>query len=61
MSVELNGSQLSTMIFGSIGDPILATGDNYSSNVDLNSSTANLILTYNNNGFKFKDKANSTI
>ena len=25
MSVELNGTQLSTMVFGSIGDPILAT------------------------------------
>ena len=50
MSVELNGSPLSTMIFGPIGDPILATGDNYMSNIDLNSSTANLLLTYNNNG-----------
>jgi len=50
MSVELNGSPLSTMIFGPIGDPILATGDNYMSNIDLNSSSANLLLTYNNNG-----------
>ena len=29
MSVELNGTQLSTMVFGSIGDPILATGDSF--------------------------------
>ena len=50
MSVELNGSQLNTMVFGPIGDPILATGNNFSSSVDLNSSTANITLTYNNNG-----------
>mgnify|MGYP001374885670 FL=1 len=50
MSVELNGTQLSTMVFGSIGDPILATGDSFSSNINLNSSQANITLTYNNNG-----------
>ena len=50
MSVELNGTQLSTMVFGSIGDPILATGDSFSSNINLNSSEANITLTYNNNG-----------
>ena len=50
LSVELNGSQLNTMVFGPIGDPILATGNNFSSSVDLNSSTANITLTYNNNG-----------
>ena len=50
MSVELNGTQLSNMVFGSIGDPILATGDSYSSNINLNSSQANITLTYNNNG-----------
>ena len=50
MSVELNGSQLNTMVFGPIGDPILATGNIFSSSVDLNSSTANITLTYNNNG-----------
>ena len=50
MSVELNGTQLSTMVFGSIGDPILATGDTFSSNINLNSSQANITLTYNNNG-----------
>ncbi len=50
MSVEINGTQLSTMVFGSIGDPILATGDSFSSNINLNSSQANITLTYNNNG-----------
>ena len=50
MSIELNGTQLSTMVFGSIGDPILATGDSFSSNINLNSSDANIKLTYNNNG-----------
>ncbi len=50
MSIQLNGSQLSTMAFGSIGDPILASGDSYSSNINLNSSEANITLTYNNNG-----------
>ena len=50
MSIDLNGSQLSNMVFGPIGDPILATGDNYSSTINLNSSTANITLNYNNNG-----------
>ena len=50
MSIELNGTQLSTMVFGSIGDPILATGDSFSSNINLNSPNANIKLTYNNNG-----------
>jgi len=50
MSIELNGTQLSTMVFGSIGDPILATGDSFSSNINLNSSDVNITLTYNNNG-----------
>ena len=50
MSIELNGSQLSTMFFGSIGEPILATGDSYSSEINLNSSSADIKLTYNNNG-----------
>ena len=50
MSVDINGSQLSNLVFGPIGDPILATGDSYSSNIDLNSSLANVTLTYNNNG-----------
>ena len=50
MNVDLNGNQLATMVFGSIGDPILATGDSYSSNINLSSSQANLTLTYNNNG-----------
>ena len=38
------------MVFGSIGDPILAIGDSFSSNINLNSSQANITLTYNNNG-----------
>ena len=50
MSVDVNSSQLTTMVFGPIGDPILATGDSFSSNINLNSSTANIKLTYNNNG-----------
>ena len=50
MSIDLNGNQLSSMVFGSIGDPILATGDSYSSEINLNSSEANITLTYNNNG-----------
>ncbi len=50
MSIDLNGTQLSTMTFGSINDPILATGDSYSSQVFLNSPQASLSLTYNNNG-----------
>jgi hypothetical protein len=50
MSIDLNGNQLSSMVFGSIGDPILATGDSYSSEINLNSSQANITLTYNNNG-----------
>ena len=50
MSVNINSSQLSTLVFGPIGDPILATGDSFSSNLDLNSSSVNVTLTYNNNG-----------
>ena len=50
MSIDLNGSQLSSMVFGSIGDPILATGDSYSAEINLNSSQANITLAYNNNG-----------
>ena len=50
MSIDINNSQVSTMVFGSIGDPILASGSNYSSDIDVNSSEINITLDYNNNG-----------
>lgn len=50
MTVEVNGSLLSTLQFGSIGDPILATGDSFNSLINLNSNSIDVTLTYNNNG-----------
>ena len=44
MSIDINNSQVSTMVFGSIGDPILASGSNYSSDIDVNSSEINITL-----------------
>lgn len=50
MSIDINGSAVSTLTFGPIGDPILATGDSYSSILNLNSTIANVTLNYNNGG-----------
>ena len=50
MSININGSNASTLYFGSIGDPILASGANYNSEIYSNSSTINVSLNYNNSG-----------
>ncbi len=50
MSININGSNASTMYFGSIGDPILASGANYNSEIYSNSSNINVSLSYNNSG-----------
>ena len=50
MSININGSNTSTLYFGSIGDPILASGANYNSEIYSNSSTINVSLNYNNSG-----------
>ncbi len=50
MSININGSNTSTLYFGSIGDPILASGANYNSEIYSNSSTVNVSLNYNNSG-----------
>ena len=50
MSININGSNTSTLYFGSIGDPILASGANYNSEIYSNSSTINISLNYNNSG-----------
>ena len=50
MSININGSNTSTMYFGSIGDPILASGANYSSEILSNSSEIDVLLSYNNSG-----------
>ena len=50
MSININGSNTSTMYFGSIGDPILASGANYSSEILSNSSEIEVLLSYNNSG-----------
>ena len=50
MSIDVNNSPLTNLFFGPIGDPILAVGDDYSSDISLNSSETNIRLTYNNNG-----------
>ena len=50
MSININGSNTSTLYFGSIGDPVLASGANYNSEFYSNSSTINISLNYNNSG-----------
>mgnify|MGYP001197364903 CR=1 FL=1 len=50
MSININGSNNSTLYFGSIGDPILASGANYNSEIYSNSSAINVSLNYNNSG-----------
>ena len=50
MSININGSNTSTLYFGSIGDPILASGANYNSEIYSNSSNINVSLNYNNSG-----------
>ncbi|MAP99445.1 MAG: peptidase C25 [Flavobacteriaceae bacterium] len=50
MSINLNNSPITTLVFGSIGDPILASGAGYSNEINVNSSTLNVSLDYNNNG-----------
>ena len=50
MSININGSNTSTMYFGSIGDPILASGANYNSQILSNSSEIDILLSYNNSG-----------
>ena len=50
MSVRLNGQQLTNLYFGSIGEPILATGSSYQSQVNSQSEIIDVTLDYNNNG-----------
>ena len=50
MSVKFNGQQLTNLYFGSIGEPILAAGSNYQSEVNSQSDNINITLDYNNNG-----------
>ena len=50
MSININGSNTSTLYFGSIGDPVLASGANYYSEFYSNSSNINISLNYNNSG-----------
>ena len=50
MSVNFNGQQLTNLYFGSIGEPILAAGSNYQSEVNSQSDNINISLDYNNNG-----------
>ena len=50
MSVTVNNSEIANLYFGSIGDPILATGSSFQSNINSQSENIDVVLNYNNSG-----------
>jgi hypothetical protein len=50
MSVTVNNSEIANLYFGSIGEPILATGSSFQSNINSQSENIDVVLNYNNSG-----------
>ncbi|NND10500.1 MAG: type IX secretion system sortase PorU, partial [Flavobacteriaceae bacterium] len=50
MDVLVNGSNVDTFTFSAINDPILADGESFNGDINVNSSTITVGLNYNNNG-----------